>query len=345
MHNTTSGILYPVVPKGGRPSRAALYRQLADQIQEVRDRLVGLPSPDDAEEIWGDIWLQEAHHSTAIEGNTLILREVASLLAEGRVVGEKELAEYMEVRGYGEAARWVYARGLEPGGPSRSLITLRDVRTIHELAMAQVWGVAPHPSAEPAEAPGSFRRHDIRAFLGGMRPPDWTDVQPRMTDWVEEANHLTRDDLEVPVRVAMIHADFERIHPFLDGNGRAGRLVMNLVLLRRGFPPAIIRKRDRSRYLDYVRRADRGDPGPLAELIARALLDMLLRFVVPAVAGPARLVPIQSLADADLTVRALRAAAERGRLRAQRDDDGRWRSSKDWVEEYRRSRHVRTPRV
>jgi len=329
------------MPRQGRPTRSALYRQLADQVADLAGRLGGLPSPDEAADIWGDIWMQEAHNSTAIEGNTLILKEVEVLLAEGRVVGDKELAEYMEVRGYAQAANWVYAQGLRPGHSSRSFITLTEVRTMHRLAMEPAWGIAPHPATGSDEVPGSFRRHNIKAFPGGMRPPDWTDVHPLVTDWVARANRLTEDPAEVPPQIAALHARFERIHPFLDGNGRAGRLAMNLLLLRCGFPPAIIRKRDRSRYLAYLRKADAGDVGPLGELIARALMDALLRFVVPAVAGPSRLVPIQSLTSEDLTVRALRAAAERGRLRAQHDDHGKWMSSKAWVEEYRKSRHQR----
>ena len=65
-------------------------------------------SPAEAEEIWDDLWHQEAHHSTALEGNTLILSEVRKLLDEGRAVGSKELKEYMEVVGYGAAAKWVW---------------------------------------------------------------------------------------------------------------------------------------------------------------------------------------------------------------------------------------------
>jgi hypothetical protein len=68
-----------------------------------------------------------------------------------------------------------------------------------------------------------------------------------------------------------------------------------------------------------------------------------MRFIVPAVAGPARLVPLAALADEQLGARALRTAAERGRLRAQRDDRGQWRSSRRWVDEYRASRYQRLP--
>ncbi|GIH69104.1 PIN domain-containing protein [Sphaerimonospora thailandensis] len=90
----------------GRPSRATVYQRLDEAVRELRDRLGGLPSPAEAEDIWSDIWHQEAHNSTAIEGNTLVLQEVEKLLEEGRAVGAKPLKDYMEVRGYGDAARW-----------------------------------------------------------------------------------------------------------------------------------------------------------------------------------------------------------------------------------------------
>ena len=116
--------------------------------------------------------------------------------------------------------------------------------------------------------------------------------------------------------VADLHARFERIHPFRDGNGRVGRLATNLLLVRHGYPPAVIYKRDRTRYLDALRHADRGDPGPLAEMFARAVTDGIDRFLLPGLAGPRRLVPLRYLADAELSGNALAVAAKRGRLRA-----------------------------
>ena len=76
-----------------------VYRQLDIQVTELRERMGGLPSPVEAADIWRGIWYEEAHHSTALEGNTLVLKQVERLLDEGRAVGNKELPEYMEVRG------------------------------------------------------------------------------------------------------------------------------------------------------------------------------------------------------------------------------------------------------
>ena len=329
-------------PRRGRPSREQVYERLDAAIAEVRDRLGGLPTPAEARAIWDELWVHEAHNSTAIEGNTLVLSEVEQLLLEGRAVGDKQLAEYMEVKGYADAARWVYGQAFEPtmDGPDE-LLTLTEVRQVHRMAMTPVWEVSPHPDATPEETPGNFRKHDIQPFPRGMRPPSFALVEPLLRDWLDLVNTIPTRDGHPMERLAEAHVRFEQLHPFLDGNGRTGRLLLNLILARLGYAPAIIQKRERTRYLEALRWADAGKLGPLAELIARTVLDNLYRFVVPALAGPARLVPLAALETSQVSRIALRNAAQRGRLRAQRGTDGQWRSSRAWVDEYLANRHKR----
>lgn len=322
---------------GGRPSRASIHARLDAEVAELRGRLGGLPSPDEAEGIWTEIWHQEAHHSTALEGNTLVRRQVEALLREGRAVGDKELREYLEVQGYADAARWVYGQALAPGDwTSGDLVSMTEVRHVHALVVGPAWNVAPPAGATDQEGPGQWRQHEIEPFGGGMEPPTWTEVPALMLDWLAQVNALRINPEEVPIAeaAARIHAAFERLHPFFDGNGRTGRLLTNLVLVRLGYPPVIILKRERNTYLAALDRADHGDVGPLGELFARAILENLNRFIVPAVAGPNRLVPLEALATPTLKVTALRRAAERGRLRVRRADNGTMRSSRAWVDEY-----------
>jgi hypothetical protein len=223
------------------------------------------------------------------------------------------------------------------------------VRQVHRLAMTPVWDVAPHPDATDREGPGSFREHDIHPFAGGMTPPSWPLVSARMQQWVEDVCTTAEQvghgviDRWLPEELARLHNEFERVHPFIDGNGRTGRLVVNLVLVRLGYPPVVIFKRQRGAYLAAMQRADGGDYGALGELIARAMYDNLNRFIVPNVAGPARLVPLAALADKDFTMIALRRAAQRGRLDAVQGADGIWRSSRKAIDAYRAARHQRRP--
>jgi len=331
----------------GRPSRATVYARLDSAIGEL-NRLGGLPSPKESEYVWSDIWHLEAHHSTALEGNTLVLREVEVLLDKGRAVGAKPLREYMEVQGYGNAARWVYAHAIDPGDwRPEGLISMQEVRQVHSLSMSPVWQIAPHPDATDREGPGMFREHDIRPFDAGMAPPSWPLVPARVQDWIDEANAAATGGIRgeggvpLPEIIARLHNGFEKVHPFIDGNGRTGRLLLNLFLVRLGYPPIIVLKQQRAAYLASLQRADDGDYGPLGEILARAMYDNLNRFIVPSLAGPARLVPLPALVDKDLSLAALRQAAQRGRLDAVQSADGVWRSTRKAVEEYRRTRQRR----
>lgn len=185
-----------------------------------------------------------------------------------------------------------------------------------------------------------------------MTPPPWPDVPAQIADWVADVVAVGQvirggDALPAPLpeELARIHNRFERVHPFLDGNGRTGRLALNLTLVRLGYPPAIVFKQQRAAYLAAMQRSDSGDHGPLGELIARAMLENLNRFIVPNVAGPARLVPLAALAGNDFTVAALRQAAQRGRLDAVQGNDGIWRSSRRAVDAYKKDKHSRRPKA
>lgn len=325
----------------GRPSRAQVLSSLDRALDDLHS-VGGLPLPAEADAIWEGIWYEEAHHSTAIEGNTLILKEVERLLREGKAVGSKELADYLEVEGYAKAARWVYAEAVERtrDWSAGGRVNLTELRQIHRLVVESAWLHSPLADLHPREGPGSFRQHDIRPFSGGMTPPPFRDVPALVSDWLREADRGPAGDRHAMLFVADLHARFERIHPFRDGNGRVGRLATNLLLVRHGYPPAVIHKRGRTRYLNGLRSADRGDAGPLAEIFARAVTDGIHRFLLPGLAGPHRLVPLRSLADSELSGNALAVAAKRGRLRAVRRTD-QWYSTRQWVEDYKRRRYER----
>lgn len=329
----------------GRPSRETLYARLDRNLHELDTRFGGLPTAQEAKYVWADIWHLEAHHSTALEGNTLVLREVEQLLERQRPVGAKPLKDYMEVQGYASAATWVYGQARKAvDADSPSLVTVQEVRHIHYEAMTPVWLVAPHADATDEESPGNFRRHDIRPFDGGMTPPSWPHVSAELDSWVSlaRASQSRVSAGERPTEViAEVHNAFERVHPFLDGNGRTGRLLVNLLCVRMGYPPVVILKSVRPAYLKAMQKADDGDYGPLGEIMARGMMDNLNRFILPSVAGPAKMVPLPALVDADMSLTALRAAARRGRLDAHQASDGSWMSTRKAVTAYKKSRKTK----
>jgi Fic family protein len=162
----------------GRPSNRLIFARFVETVKKLA-KYGGFPSLEQASDIWDDIWYVEAHNSTGIEGNTLALKEVKALLQHGRSVGGKKLKEYLEVEGYGKAAKWVYSQARAPKTfiPD-GLLSITELRFIHELLLESLWKVAPHKNALPSETPGAFRKHDILPFDEGMTPPPFPDVLP-----------------------------------------------------------------------------------------------------------------------------------------------------------------------
>ena len=327
-----------------RPSRETIYERLETAVDGLVE-VGGLPVPAEAREIWKDIWHEEAHNSTAMEGNTLVLREVQLLLDQGKAVGSKELKAYLEVQAYGSAAEWVYQQAVT-GTPAPLHIGLSEIREIHRIVVEPVWLQFPPDQLDPREGPGAYRRKNIEPFDDGMEPPAWPDVPPALSDWVDRVNGHPWEDTSrqhVIEEFADHHARFERIHPFRDGNGRVGRLLLNLLLVRYGYPPAVIYMDDRDRYLTALHRADAGECGALGELLARSITKSIDRFILPGLAGPHKMIPISALVGTEgLSRNALLLAAQRDRLQAVKRGN-QWYSTKKAVQAYAGSRYGQEP--
>jgi Fic family protein len=303
----------------------------------------GLPEPTVFQDVWADIWTEETHNSTALEGNTLRLKQVQLLLEDGVVSGsQNELREWLEAKAYGDAARWVYGHAFTGrfDRPER-MITEQDVRRIHDLVVRSVWAHFPPDGLVRGEEPGAYRLKDHDPLRKGLPAVPSSMVPVGLANWAESACDSERHpDWHLMERLAELHAAFERIHPFPDGNGRTGRLVLSLLLVRNGYPPAVIHKDERKKYLRALERADEGEHGPLAELLARAVREGIYRFLMPKLAGPLSVVPLAGLADEELSHYALTAAAQRGRLKANKYG-GNWYSTPQWVKDYKVSRYKR----
>lgn len=190
------------------------------------------------------------------------------------------------------------------------------------------------------DGPGDFRTTGVT--VGGSRRVHLSAapaVHADMTDWVA-ASGIPSDSHSI-LRIAEQHAGFERIHPFTDGKGRVRRLLVNWELVQADYPPMIIRFLQRERYLRALERADYGNPTGLVELFARAISESINRFILPRLAGDARIVPLRALAEGspDLSDY-LRQLALSGRLRAVRHGS-LWLCSQAALVEYMDSRSPR----
>jgi len=180
------------------------------------------------------------YHSTAIEGGTLSLKETATLLAEGIVVGNKPLTDYLAARGHRDAVNLVF--GWIDEGKER--LTEPDLLELHGETMENVVDI--HV--------GVYR--PVQVYLRGSSyiPPPPDQVPQLMHNFLRELNLNPKNHDSIKL-AALTHLDFESIHPFVDGNGRMGRLIANWVLMKNGYPPIVITKRERVRYFRMLEEA------------------------------------------------------------------------------------------
>jgi hypothetical protein len=293
----------------------------------LKDRLGGLPRAVEADDILHSIWLDDVHNSTAIEGNTMTKAQVADLVDRGRA--SATLLESLEVEGYANAAGWVYRRAADYEGVPVSIVS-----EVHKLTMRLAWELAPPATRDE---PGAWRKAPVT--VGAVKVSVPAAVPADLDAWSESTRKL--EDRHPVVHAAIHHAWLERIHPFIDGNGRVGRLVLNFLLLQHGYPPAVILKMHRPRYIRALHLADEGNPHPLAEVVARAVSGTLTRFLIPNLAGAAKLVPLSALAaQGPYSLAYLRLLVFQRKLRAVQDGH-LWLSSRKWLNDYVATRDPR----
>lgn len=211
-----------------------------------------------------DAYFAHIYHSNAIEGNTLNLRETRFIVETRMSVPGKSLIEQQEVLGLDLALQYVNCTLVNRLGS----ITRQDIFQIHRRVLGFV---------DPVQA-GQLRQRQV--YVGSFVPPSAVELDEYLDDFLRWLNSLedTRD-LHAIELAAIAHYKFVYIHPFIDGNGRTARLLMNLILMRSGFPPIIIRKSERLAYYDYLDQANDGDVRPFIRFIAKCTERTLAEFL------------------------------------------------------------------
>jgi Fic family protein len=208
-------------------------------------------------EYYGQTRFAQIAESNAIEGSTLSIGETELAVMRGITISGHDPAYSRDARALAQAVDEL-ARLAKERDPTDIL----QLKELHKLILA--------------DRPGSgvFRSSEVRIRGSAHVPPrTWRDVMDAMEHW----EHWSVTNVSAPpiLRASVLHAWLEHIHPFEDGNGRVGRAISNLELVRAGYPPIIIRRKDRDRYLDALAAADNADVGPFIDLIAGRTEDAL----------------------------------------------------------------------
>jgi len=211
-----------------------------------------------------EFMIKHTYDSNAIEGNTLTLRETALILQEGITIAEKPLKDHLEAIGYRDAFEYILTLV-----DKQSILTESVIRQIHSLVLIN-----------DAASRGVYRNVPVWILGATHEPPQPYLVPVQMETLLTEYNDnkAARHILEA---VALFHLRFEGIHPFIDGNGRTGRLILNFELMKAGFLPINIKFANRLHYYDCFEayHGDRHDATPMIELIASYEEQELERYI------------------------------------------------------------------
>jgi len=282
-------------------------------------------SPVALQKLRDHLQLQMSSHSTAIEGNSLTLRETHLVINEGLTVKNKPLKDHIEVKNHHHALDFLY-----------ELVSKADVKLSATL-IRQIHGIVVQHD-RLAEA-GCYRSSGV--FISGSDhvPPVALDVPDQINQLISDVEHL-RCNAHPLVTATILHHRLSHIHPFTDGNGRIARILMNLILMRAGYPIAIIRKADRQAYYRALHAADQGRLSLLATQIARAVLhslDLYLRtFSRPL--GSERLITLAEASTlSDYSAKYLNLLARKGLLEATKHGRN-WMTTVEAITRYQANR-------
>ena len=221
------------LPENAAKPEDGRFKAAETLLEKIDRKKAGLDSKrplttGEAERLAEEFAVGFTYNSNAIEGNTLTLRETDMVL-RGLTIGQKPLKDHLEVLGHKEAFDFICDLVRKQAPLSESVI-----KQIHFLVLA-----------DKKDDRGVYRRVPVKIMGANHDPVQPYLIQPKIKELLESYRHSTE---HIVPKLARFHIEFEAIHPFIDGNGRTGRLLVNLELMKAGYPPIDIKFKDRFAY-------------------------------------------------------------------------------------------------
>lgn len=228
-------------------------------------RRTGRLTPETLQHIRKFFRIKNIHNSNAIEGNLLDYGETRMVVEEGLTITGKPLKDSLEARNLAHAMDFFEELATKIDQPLR----IMEIRQIHQSILRDI----------DDDNAGKYRQVEVEISGSKFRPPSHISVSSEMEKfglWLENAISNKGEPSDNPIVLAATsHAWFVYIHPFIDGNGRTARILMNLVLMRYGYPIAVITKDDRHRYYDALEESQSSDLTPFISLLCDAISESL----------------------------------------------------------------------
>jgi len=238
-----------------------IQSSLSDKLKEKLDSKRPIPK-ETLKSLRESVNLEWTYNSNGIEGNTLTLRETQVVL-EGITVGGKSIKEHLEVINHEKAILY-----LEDLAKDNIPISEWNIKNIHLLILKDI----------DNENAGRYRNENVIIKGATHIPPDYLKIPEQMEKLI--LNYNTWNKYHPIVQASLLHGELVKIHPFVDGNGRTSRLLMNLVLMNKGYNPVIIKKVDRLKYYEALDKAHvTGNYTDFIKLVTRLEVEMLKKYL------------------------------------------------------------------
>lgn len=254
----------PSTPYEYEESQQATLENLAKRVAELRS--TGVLTPQVLHTLRKYFRIKNVYHSNAIEGNVLSIGETKLVVEQGMTLTGAPLKDQAEAKNLAEATDYLEDLIAHPDAP----ITAGDIRQIHHLVLKGL----------DDKNAGVYRQVQVEISGSDFKPPGPESIPAQMEEfcaWLRDSSVPGTDFASVKgiLAAAVGHTWFVTIHPFVDGNGRVARLLMNLILMRYGIPIAIISREDRLRYYDSLEQSQCSDLSPFVALLCECIFESL----------------------------------------------------------------------